>query len=227
MDNIQLESSWKSYLKPEFEKPYMVQLRKFLVQEIRNKRQVYPHPQEWFRALELTPFDQVKVVLVGQDPYHGPGQAHGLCFSVRPTIPFPPSLKNIFKELKDDLHIPYPKQGCLDSWADQGVLLLNSVLTVRRGQAGSHQNQGWEKFTDKILSVLNDEKEHLVFMLWGSYALGKGQFLNSKKHLVLKAPHPSPLSAHRGFFGSKHFSKANEYLSSKNQKCIDWLFSSV
>lgn len=227
MDHIKLESSWKEHLESEFEQSYMIQLRKFFVQEIQKEKEIYPHPSLWFKALELTPFEEVKVVLVGQDPYHGPRQAHGLCFSVQTDVPFPPSLKNIFTELKNDLGLLYPKQGCLIPWAQQGVLLLNSVLTVRRGQAGSHQNQGWEKFTDKILSLLNEKKENLVFILWGSYALMKGQFLNPQKHLVLKAPHPSPLSAHRGFFGSKHFSKTNEYLTSKKKKCIDWSLSNV
>ena len=162
------------------------------------------------------------MVLLGQDPYHGPRQAHGLCFSVQPDVPFPPSLKNIFKELQRDVQVKYPNHGFLESWAQQGVLLLNSTLTVVQGRPGSHQNQGWEEFTDRVLSLLNEYREHLVFMLWGSYALMKGRFLDSNKHLILKAPHPSPLSAHRGFFGCGHFSKANEYLSSKGKNKIDW-----
>ena len=219
---IQLEPSWKERLEPEFKSPYMLKLRKFLVSEIQKKRCIFPRPHEYFQALNMTSFDQVKVVLLGQDPYHGPHQAHGLCFSVRPNIPFPPSLKNIFTELKRDMRVDYPKHGCLENWAKQGVLLLNSTLTVIQGRAGSHQNQGWETFTDRILSLLNEQKDHLVFMLWGSYALMKGKFLDHTRHLVLKAPHPSPLSAHRGFFGCGHFSKANEYLSSKGKNKIDW-----
>ena len=219
---IQLEPSWKELLEPEFKSPYMLKLRKFLVNEIQKKRCIFPRPHEYFQALNMTSFDQVKVVLLGQDPYHGPHQAHGLCFSVRPNIPFPPSLKNIFTELKRDLGIAYPQHGCLENWAKQGVLLLNSTLTVAKGRAGSHQNQGWEKLTDRILSLLNEQKNHLVFMLWGSYALMKGNFLDHQRHLVLKAPHPSPLSAHRGFFGCGHFSQANEYLSLKGQNKIDW-----
>lgn len=219
---IQLEFSWKKRLQPEFEQPYMLRLRKFLTGEFQKKRCVFPRPSEYFKALDLTPFDKVKVVLLGQDPYHGPRQAHGLCFSVQPNIPFPPSLKNIFKELQKDVQVEYPNHGCLEYWAKQGVLLLNSTLTVVQGRPGSHQNQGWEEFTDRILSLLNEHREHLVFMLWGSYALMKGRFLDSKRHLILKAPHPSPLSAHRGFFGCGHFSKANEYLISKGQNKIDW-----
>ena len=222
---IQLELSWKERLEPEFQSPYMLKLRKFLVSEIQKKRCIFPRPDEYFQALNLTSFDQVKVVLLGQDPYHGPHQAHGLCFSVRPHVPFPPSLKNIFTELKRDVGIAYPQHGCLENWAKQGVLLLNSILTVTKGRAGSHQNQGWEKFTDRILSLLNEQKSHLVFILWGSYALMKGKFLDHKRHLVLKAPHPSPLSAHRGFFGCGHFSKANEYLSSAGKNKIDWSLS--
>ncbi len=224
---IQLEPIWKKYLQSEFEQPYMLKLRKFLVNEIQKNHHIFPRPEEYFNALNLTSFDQVKVVLLGQDPYHGPHQAHGLCFSVKPHIPLPPSLKNIFKELKRDLNIDYPNHGCLEHWAQQGVLLLNSTLTVGKGQAGSHQNQGWEEFTDRILSLLNDHKENLVFMLWGSYALMKGKFLDHKKHLILKAPHPSPLSAHRGFFGCGHFSKANEYLSSKGKNKIDWAIPNI
>ena len=219
---IRLDSSWKKYLEPEFNKPYMQKLKKFLLYQIQQKKSIFPKGSEYFSALNETAFDQVKVVILGQDPYHGAGQAHGLCFSVRPRVPLPPSLKNIFRELKEDLNVDYPQHGYLESWARQGVLLLNSVLTVTQGQAGSHQNQGWEEFTDRILSLLNDHKKGLVFMLWGSYAWMKGKYLDEKKHLVLKAPHPSPLSAHRGFFGCSHFSKANQYLLKQGQSEIDW-----
>ncbi len=222
---IQLELGWKAHLQSEFEKSYMLKLRKFLVEEIRNKNQIFPRPEEYFQALNLTPFDKVRVCILGQDPYHGPNQAHGLCFSVKPHVPIPPSLKNIFSELKRDLNVDYPQHGFLEYWAQQGVLLLNSVLTVQEGRAGSHQNQGWEEFTDRILFLLNEHYTGLVFMLWGSYAFRKGQFLDETKHLVLKAPHPSPLSAHRGFFGCSHFSKANEYLRSVGQNPIDWSLS--
>ena len=200
----------------------MLKLRKFLVDEIKNKRRIFPRPEEYFQALNGTPFDQVRVCILGQDPYHGLNQAHGLCFSVKPHIPVPPSLKNIFSELKRDLNISYPRHGFLEHWAQQGVLLLNSVLTVQEGRAGSHQNQGWEEFTDRILSLLNEHYTGLVFLLWGSYAFRKGQFLDETKHLVLKAPHPSPLSAQRGFFGCSHFSKTNEYLRSMGKNPIDW-----
>ena len=219
---IQIEPGWKQHLQTEFEQPYMLKLRKFLVDEIKNKRRIFPRPEEYFQALNGTPFDQVRVCILGQDPYHGPNQAHGLCFSVKPHIPIPPSLKNIFSELKRDLNISYPRHGFLEHWAQQGVLLLNSVLTVQEGRAGSHQNQGWEEFTDRILSLLNEHYTGLVFMLWGSYAFRKGQFLDETKHLVLKAPHPSPLSAQRGFFGCSHFSKTNEYLRSMGKNPIDW-----
>ena len=219
---IQLEPIWKQHLQSEFEQPYMLKLRKFLVDEIRYKRCIFPRPEEYFQALNWTPFDKVRVCILGQDPYHGLHQAHGLCFSVKPHIPIPPSLKNIFSELKRDLNINYPQHGFLEHWARQGVLLLNSVLTVQQGRAGSHQNRGWEEFTDRILSILNEHYTGLVFMLWGSYAFRKGQFLDEKKHLVLKSPHPSPLSAHRGFFGCSHFSKANEYLHSIDKNPIDW-----
>ena len=222
MNPIQLESSWKEHLQSEFQKPYLLKLRQFLVSEIKKKHRIFPKPSEYFRALDTTSFDKVKVVLLGQDPYHGVNQAHGLCFSVKPGVPTPPSLKNIFSELKRDLNISYPNHGCLESWAKQGVLLLNSTLTVTEGRAGSHQNQGWEEFTDRILSILNEKKENLVFMLWGSYAHRKGQFLDKNRHLVLTAPHPSPLSANRGFFGCSHFSKANEYLNNMGQDKINW-----
>jgi len=217
-----LESSWRSRLESEFEKPYMQQLRVFLRQEKDHRKVIYPKSSEVFQSFTLTPYDQVKVVILGQDPYHGPGQAHGLCFSVRPGIPLPPSLINIFKELRDDVGIPLPKNGCLESWAKQGVLLLNSVLTVERGRAASHQGKGWEQFTDKVIEVLNGEKNGLVFVLWGGYAERKGQFIDGKRHLVLKAVHPSPLSAHRGFLGCRHFSKINAYLKQMGKTLIDW-----
>ena len=219
---IQLEKVWKTHLQDEFEESYMKKLRKFLVSEIKKNNRIFPKPDEYFQALNITPFDDVKVVILGQDPYHGLRQAHGLCFSVRSDIPIPPSLKNIFSELKRDLKVPYPNHGCLEYWALQGVLLLNSVLTVSEGRAGSHQNKGWEEFTDKILSLLNIHKQNLVFMLWGSYAHRKGQFIDPDRHLLLTAPHPSPLSANRGFVGCSHFSRTNDYLQSHGQSAIDW-----
>ena len=219
---IQLEPSWKAHLLPEFEKTYMSELKSFLREQAAAKKTIYPKGSEYFAALNQTPFADVKVVILGQDPYHGPDQAHGLCFSVRPGVDVPPSLKNIYKEMKADLGIDQPKHGYLQAWADQGVLLLNSTLTVEAGRAGSHQKKGWEQFTDSVIDVLNREREGLVFVLWGSYAQKKGEFIDSEKHLVLKGPHPSPLSAHRGFFGCKHFSRINEDLESKGQAPIDW-----
>lgn len=220
--NIRIEKSWKKYLSDEFHKDYMKSLRQFLANELEDKKIIYPHGGEIFSAFDLTPFDQTKVVIIGQDPYHGPGQAHGLCFSVKPGIKTPPSLVNIYKELKNDLDITPPTHGYLDDWAKQGVLLLNSVLTVEKGLAGSHRNKGWEIFTDKIIEVLNAEKENLVFILWGSPAQKKGAKIDEKKHLVLKSVHPSPLSAHRGFFGNKHFSQTNEYLLKHGKTPIKW-----
>lgn len=219
---VKMEPSWKRRLAPEFEKPYMQKLRAFLKAEMDAHKKIYPKTSEWFAAFDHTPFDKVKVVILGQDPYHGPGQAHGLCFSVRPGVQPPPSLLNIFKELKDDLGITPPDHGYLVSWADQGVLLLNSVLTVVQGRAAAHQGRGWEQFTDKAIHLLNDEREHLVFMLWGAYAQKKGAFIDRKKHLVIESPHPSPLSASRGFLGSHQFSKANRYLEEHGEKPIDW-----
>jgi len=220
---IQLEASWKAKLQPEFDMEYMQVLRSFLQQEKQQQRKiVFPPGKEIFAALNTTPFEKVKVVILGQDPYHGPGQAHGLCFSVRPTVPLPPSLQNIFKELASDLGVQNGEHGCLTYWAKQGVLLLNSVLTVVQGQAGSHQGKGWETFTDAVIQHLNNERAGIVFMLWGSYAQKKGQIIDRKKHLVLQSPHPSPLSAHRGFFGNKHFSKANDYLIAQGLEPIDW-----
>jgi uracil-DNA glycosylase len=221
-DRIQMEPSWKAHLLPEFSKPYMQKLREFLQAERAAKKVIYPRGAEYFAALNACPFDRVKVVILGQDPYHGLNQAHGLCFSVRPGIALPPSLINIFQELKNDLGVPPPRHGNLQYWADQGVLLLNATLTVEAGKAGSHQKRGWEEFTDAVIEHLNREREGLVFVLWGSYAQKKGAFIDSGKHLVLKGPHPSPLSAHRGFFGCKHFSKINAYLEARGQAPIDW-----
>ncbi len=221
-DQVRLSDSWKSRLFSEFQQPYMMELKSFLVQEMKSKKCIYPRPDEYFAAFDAIPFEEVKVVILGQDPYHGPHQAHGLCFSVRPSVSIPPSLVNIFKELQSDLDIPNPQHGCLTNWAKQGVLLLNATLTVEARKAGSHQNKGWEIFTDRVISLLNEEREHLVFMLWGSYAQRKGAFINQEKHLVLKAPHPSPFSADRGFFGCAHFSKANVYLKTYGEKEINW-----
>ena len=221
-NSIRLAKSWKHRLLPEFQQPYMQELKDFLMREIRLKKIIYPRPEEYFSAFDTLPFEKVKVVILGQDPYHGPRQAHGLCFSVKPSVAVPPSLANIFKELQNDLNIPRPRHGCLNSWAKQGVLLLNATLTVEAGRAGSHQNKGWEIFTDRVIHLLNEERERLVFMLWGSFAQKKGAFINTEKHLVLKAPHPSPFSADRGFFGCAHFSKANSYLKANGKGEIDW-----
>ena len=221
-DQIRLEASWKQHLLPQFEQDYMQNLRNYLLKRKRAGAVLYPASDEFFAAFEHTPFDQVKVVILGQDPYHGPGQAHGLCFSVPPGIAAPPSLKNILQEIHSDLGHPIPEHGTLTHWADQGVLLLNSVLTVEHGRAAAHQGQGWEIFTDAVISELNQHREHLVFMLWGSYAQRKGHVIDTSKHLVLKAPHPSPLSAYCGFFGCRHFSQANAYLTQHSQGAIDW-----
>lgn len=220
---IDLEESWLQQIGGEFEKPYMRDLKQFLRREKAAGKVIYPRSSLWFNAFNSTPFDAVKVVILGQDPYHGPGQAHGLCFSVLPGVPFPPSLLNIFKEIQQDLGLPMPDSGCLQSWAEQGVLLLNATLTVERGRAGSHQGKGWEQFTDCAVQRLNEQREGLVFLLWGSYAQKKGQWIDGDRHLVLKAPHPSPLSAHRGFFGCGHFSAANRYLESRGEAPIQWL----
>jgi uracil-DNA glycosylase len=197
-------------------------LSEFLRAELRAGKAIYPPPKRIFAALDATPFDAVKVVILGQDPYHGPGQAHGLCFSVLPGVPVPPSLENIFKEIERDLAIPRPDHGCLIPWAQQGVLLLNAVLTVERGRAGSHQGKGWEGFTDAVVDHLNRERENLVFLLWGSYAQAKGKLIDTRRHLVLKAPHPSPLSAHRGFIGCGHFSRTNAWLREHGLAEVDW-----
>lgn len=222
MRDFKLEKSWKELLGSELKKPYMAELRTFLVQEIKAGKDIYPQYGDIFAALNLTPFDQVKVVILGQDPYHGPNQAHGLCFSVKAGVKTPPSLVNIFKELKDDLGILPPSHGCLDAWGKQGVLLLNNVLTVEDGKAGSHHLKGWEQFTDKIIELLNEKKENLVFILWGSPAQKKAQKVDPQKHFIIKSVHPSPLSSYRGFFGSKPFSKTNTYLNSKGIKPINW-----
>jgi uracil-DNA glycosylase len=219
---IKLEPSWLRVVGDEFDKPYMVQLKAFLRAEKQAGKVIFPAGENWFNALNSTPFDKVKVVILGQDPYHGPGQAHGLCFSVLPGVATPPSLVNIFKELQSDLAIPISRHGYLQPWAAQGVLLLNAVLTVERGNANSHQGRGWETFTDSCIAHLNRERENLVFLLWGSYAQKKGQLIDRQRHLVLDAPHPSPLSAHRGFLGCKHFSTANRYLQQHGNAPIDW-----
>ncbi len=221
-EQIRLEPSWKQHLLPEFSKPYMQSLRAFLLQQKQQQKRVFPRGDEIFNAFNFTPFDQVKVVILGQDPYHGPGQAHGLCFSVRQEVAVPPSLINIYKELHEDMGVAIPEHGNLERWAKQGVLLLNSVLTVEAHKAASHQGQGWEAFTDQVIACLNKYREHLVFLLWGSYAQRKGAVIDRSKHLVLTAPHPSPLSAHRGFLGCRHFSKANHYLQQHGIKPIDW-----
>lgn len=222
MTNIKLNAEWLQLLQPEFDAPYIQQLRQFLAAEKAAGKIIYPPGSLWFNALDHTPFSQVKVVIIGQDPYHGKHQAHGLCFSVQDGIAPPPSLVNIFTEVKRDLHIDPPTHGDLTRWADQGVLLLNAVLTVEHSAAGAHQGKGWETFTDKIISLLNEKREHLVFLLWGSYAQKKGALIDRKKHLVLTAPHPSPLSAYRGFIGCAHFSKTNHYLQKNGVPEIHW-----
>lgn len=222
---IDLHSSWLNHLANEFEQPYMKQLKAFLLAEKQQGKVIYPASKNIFNAFNSTPLDQVKVVVLGQDPYHGPNQAHGLCFSVQPGIPAPPSLQNMFKELHRDLGMPIPSHGCLQSWANQGVLLLNATLTVEQARAGSHQGRGWEIFTDKAIQLVNEQCQGVVFLLWGSYAQKKTAFINPGKHLILKAPHPSPLSAHRGFIGCGHFSKANHYLQQLNKSPVDWRLS--
>lgn len=219
---IQLEGNWKRALESEFSKPYMQNLKQFLRQEKQNGKTIYPVGANIFSAFNNTPLDDVRVVIIGQDPYHGPNQAHGMCFSVLPGIKPPPSLQNIYKELQSDLNIAPVKHGYLMSWAQQGVLLLNSVLTVEKGNAGAHQGKGWEKFTDQVISVLNAQSRSIIFVLWGSYAHQKGAHIDAKKHVVLKAAHPSPFSAYRGFLGCKHFSKINNALIAQGAKPIDW-----
>lgn len=222
MSQIKLSNAWLKYLEPEFEKDYMKTLRSFLASEYKKNKTIFPLTKNYFSSLDLVPPENIKVVILGQDPYHGDGQAHGLCFSVQEGVPVPPSLQNIYKELNTDLNIPIVKSGDLTRWGRQGVLLLNSVLTVEKDKAASHQGKGWEQFTDKVISVVNEECEHVVFILWGSYAQKKAAFVNREKHLVLESVHPSPLSAYRGFFGSKPFSKANKWLKSKGMTEIIW-----
>ena len=219
--NVQIEESWKEALMPEFSKDYFIRLTDFVRKEY-HETTVYPPGKLIFNAFNLCPFDKVKVVIIGQDPYHGPGQAHGLCFSVNDGIQPPPSLVNIFKEINSDLGKPIPQSGNLTRWAEQGVLLLNATLTVRAHQAGSHQRRGWEEFTDAVIRKLAEEKNNLVFILWGTYAQKKGAFIDRNKHLVLTSVHPSPLSAHSGFFGNHHFSLANDYLVKNGKTAIDW-----
>ena len=219
--DVKMEPSWKTRLAGEFEKDYFVKLTDFVRQEYRQAT-VYPSGPNIFNAFAHCSFDRVKVVIIGQDPYHEPGQAHGLCFSVQDGTPFPPSLQNIFKEITDDLGRPRPTSGDLTRWADQGVLLLNATLTVRAHRAGSHQGHGWETFTDAAIRCLNAERQHLVYMLWGAYAQKKGASIDTSRNLVLTSPHPSPLSAHRGFFGNRHFSRANDYLVALGESPIDW-----
>ena len=220
--NIQLEDSWLQVLGDEFEQPYMRQLADFLRAEKAAGKRVYPPGSLMFNALNLTPLPQVKVVILGQDPYHGEGQAHGLSFSVPPGVPPPPSLQNIFKELHRDLNIPLPAHGCLQSWAGQGVLLLNTALTVEAGQAGSHAKAGWHRFTDRIIEVINSECEYVVFLLWGAHARSKASLLDPKKHLILTSAHPSPLSAYRGFLGCGHFSRCNQFLQQMGRTPVNW-----
>ena len=222
MKDLKLDKEWKNLLEDELSKPYMKELWTFLEAELEKGKVIYPTRKDIFNALNLTPFNQVKVVILGQDPYHGPNQAHGLCFSVKPGVKIPPSLVNIFKELNEDQAITPPKEGSLIKWAERGVLLLNNVLTVEAGQAGSHHHKGWEKFTDKIVELLNENKEHLVFILWGSPAQKKAANVDQSRHFVIKSVHPSPLSSYRGFFGSSPFSKTNDYLKSKSKNPIDW-----
>lgn len=217
-----LSQSWQGIIGDQFDQKYMKSLRAFLASEKQAGKTIFPDGKNIFKALNHTPFEQVKVVILGQDPYHGQGQAHGFCFSVPSGVALPPSLVNINKELVSDLGINAPVQGNLCSWVDQGVLLLNSVLTVEQAKAGSHQGKGWEVFTDRIIQVLNEYREHIVFLLWGSYAQKKGQFIDNSRHFVLHAPHPSPLSAYRGFFGCRHFSQTNAYLTKQGLAPIDW-----
>ena len=225
MSEIKLEQSWLSVLKDEFDKDYMHDLKQFLSDEKQAGKVIFPPSDEIFAAFDHTPFDKVKVVILGQDPYHGPGQAHGLSFSVKKGVKTPPSLQNMYKELARDLDIPIANHGFLEDWANQGVLLLNSVLTVAQATAAAHQGHGWEIFTDAAIQALNKRCDHLVFLLWGNYAQKKGKIIDRSKHLVLTSPHPSPLSAHRGFIGNGHFSKTNAYLEQHNKSPINWSLS--
>ncbi|KEZ13705.1 Uracil-DNA glycosylase [Sphingobium yanoikuyae] len=221
-DTIKLHESWRAPLLDQFASPYMQGLKQFIETEKAAGKRIFPKGNEYFRALDLTPLDQVKLVVLGQDPYHGEGQAHGLCFSVQPGVRTPPSLVNIYKELESDLGLPRARHGFLEHWARQGVLLLNSVLTVEMGRAASHQGKGWETFTDAIVRLVAQKEEPVVFLLWGAYAQRKAGFVDSGRHLVLKAAHPSPLSAHNGFLGCRHFSQANDFLEAKGRGAIDW-----
>jgi len=218
---VKIAPSWKEKLNGEFNKPYFLQLTEFVRNEYATQA-VYPPAREIFRAFDCCDFDQVKVVIIGQDPYHGPGQANGLCFSVRPEVKMPPSLVNIFKEIQADLGKPFPPNGDLERWAKQGVLLLNATLTVRSSSPGSHQNKGWEGFTDAVIREISEKRSNIVFLLWGAYAQKKGEIIDRSKHMVLASPHPSPFSANNGFFGNKHFSKTNDYLKSKGLREIEW-----
>jgi len=219
--DVKIEESWKNQLQDEFEKPYFKQLTEFVRSEYASQ-QIFPPAKLIFNAFEQCPFDQVKVVILGQDPYHGPGQAHGLCFSVNDGVDFPPSLRNIFKEIQADTGAPIPTTGNLERWANQGVLLLNATLTVRAHLAGSHQKKGWELFTDAVIHLVANKSDHVVFILWGNYAISKGAFINPQKHLILKSVHPSPLSASRGFFGNHQFSTTNKYLLEQGKEPIRW-----
>jgi len=219
--DVKIEPSWKNLLQPEFSKDYFNQLVSFVRQEYKQNM-IFPPGPQIFNAFDHCPLDQVKVVIIGQDPYHGPGQAHGLCFSVNDGIAFPPSLRNIFQEINTDLNKKLPESGNLERWASQGVLLLNATLTVKAHSPGSHQNKGWESFTDRVIQLVSDHKQNVVFLLWGSYAQKKSVLIDGSKHLVLKAPHPSPFSANRGFFGCRHFSKTNQYLQERGLEPIDW-----
>jgi len=216
-----IEDGWKAVLMDQFQSPYFGALKDFLVEE-KKQYTIYPPGRLIFNAFQRTPFDKVKVVILGQDPYHGPGQAHGLCFSVPRGIPKPPSLVNIFKELNTDMKVPVPEHGNLEKWADQGVLLINATLTVRESQAGSHQKRGWETFTNRVIELVSEKKTGVVFLLWGRFAQAKESLIDGTRHLVLKAAHPSPLSAHNGFFGCRHFSRTNEYLVQQGKAGIDW-----
>lgn len=222
----QLCESWREYLQGEFRKDYFKNLQEFVAREC-DLQEVYPKSEDIFRAFNYCPPDAVKVVILGQDPYHGQGQANGLCFSVNNAVKFPPSLRNIFKELESDVGCAIPESGDLSAWSERGVLLLNATLTVRASSAGSHQKKGWETFTDAVINLISAQRQNVVFMLWGSYAQKKGAFINREKHLVLEAAHPSPLAAYKGFFGCRHFSKANEYLQKNNLKSIDWCLSNL
>lgn len=220
--DVRIEESWKQELAEEFEKPYFSELTAFVRNEYKGVTAIYPPARLIFNAFDHCPFNNVKVVIIGQDPYHGPGQANGLCFSVNKGVPFPPSLMNIFKEVNNDTGAPVPQDGDLTRWSDQGVLLLNATLTVRAASAGSHQKKGWEEFTDTVIRILSQKRNNIVFILWGSYAQKKGAVIDRSRHFVLSSPHPSPLSAYQGFFGNHHFSRANEYLKSKGKEPIVW-----